>query len=296
MERINIAKLLKNCPSGMELDCTMYDCVFLEGVMDNLVYPIIIKTKYGETVNLTSRGCWGDSPSAKCVIFPKGKTTWEGFVPLGRFKDGDIVTCNDRGSLVACIYKGRKNTASFNHHIALYKGGLGIVINGEIVLTDDELSFATEEEKERLFQEIKNNGYKWNVETKTLEKTNKPIFKVGQKIKIKNDSIIEIKEITDYYYISTNGYKFEIKYQDNYELMPNKFDISSLIPFESKVLVRSENHNIWKPAIFGFFVESNKNFYVLGGTCWTQCIPYEGNEYLFKTTDDCDEYYKIWEK
>jgi hypothetical protein len=215
---------------------------------------------------------------------------------IQEFKDGDIVTCNDKGSLVACIYKGRKNTASFNHHIALYKGGLGIVINGEIVLTDDELSFATEEEKERLFQEIKNNGYKWNVETKTLEKTNKPIFKVGQKIKIKNDSIIEIREITDYYYISTNGCKFEIKYQDNYELMPNKFDISSLIPFESKVLVRSENHNIWKPAIFGFFVESNKNFYVLGGTCWTQCIPYKGNEYLFKTTDDCNEYYKTWEK
>ena len=31
---------------------------------------------------------------SKCVIFPKGKTTWEGFVPPCKFKDGDILTTN----------------------------------------------------------------------------------------------------------------------------------------------------------------------------------------------------------
>ncbi len=31
MEEINIAEILKNCPAGMELDCTMYEnCAFDE--------------------------------------------------------------------------------------------------------------------------------------------------------------------------------------------------------------------------------------------------------------------------
>ena len=35
---------------------------------------------------------------------------------------------------------------------------------------------------------------------------------------------------------------------------------------------------------------------VVGGICWAQCIPYEGNEHLLGKTDDCDEYYKTWEE
>ena len=32
MEKINIAELLKDCPKGMELDCTMLDDVTFEGI------------------------------------------------------------------------------------------------------------------------------------------------------------------------------------------------------------------------------------------------------------------------
>ena len=28
---------------------------------------------------------------------------------------------------------------------------------------------------------------------------------------------------------------------------------------------------------------------------WNMCIPYEGNEHLHNTTNDCDDYYKNWE-
>ena len=31
-----------------------------------------------------------------------------------------------------------------------------------------------------------------------------------------------------------------------------------------------------------------------GGSYYYQCIPYEGNEYLLDTTNDCDNYYKNW--
>ena len=36
-------------------------------------------------------------------------------------------------------------------------------------------------------------------------------------------------------------------------------------------------------------------FYAVGGCVFEQCIPYEGNEHLRGTTNDCDDYYKTWE-
>ena len=36
--KINIAELLKDCPSGMELECTMYDNVTLDRVNDGMIF------------------------------------------------------------------------------------------------------------------------------------------------------------------------------------------------------------------------------------------------------------------
>ncbi len=271
MEKINVAKLLRNCPSGMELDCTMWDNLYFDRVEDDLIHCYYELDGFRNTTMFLKDGCYTAHKLSKCAIFPKGKTTWEGFhrpfkdgdiiafdsrggaqlfifkeyiynnnyaqcymmldcdgaidfeggdyyverfateeekqklfasikahgykwnpktktlekLVEPQFKDGDIVTCKDGGLLVACIYK-RKNTISFfNHHIALYKGCLGVLVNGEIALTDDKLRFATEEEKAKLFKAIKYKGYKWNEETKTLEKL--PKFKNGDVITCENE-------------------------------------------------------------------------------------------------------------
>ena len=88
-QRINIAELLKDCPKGMELDCLMFDNITLDEVRDyNRHFPILINSKVG-LIKLTKYGQYFDNDDAKCIIFPKGKTTWEGFqIP---FKDGDII-------------------------------------------------------------------------------------------------------------------------------------------------------------------------------------------------------------
>ena len=103
---------------------------------------------------------------------------------------------------------------------------------------DSSARFATEEEKQKLFQAIKDNGYRWNAETKTLEKLIEPKFKVGDRIKEKKAYISGI--ITD---ISDGSYKVEykdggvayvvIEFQDGWELVPNKFDITTLKPFDN---------------------------------------------------------------
>ena len=91
-EKLNLVEILKDCPKGMELDCTMFDNVTFAGVVENRVFPIRIIVGGGTTMVLTKYGQYTDDDFAKCVIFPKGETTWEGFVKPHKFKDGDILS------------------------------------------------------------------------------------------------------------------------------------------------------------------------------------------------------------
>ena len=103
--RINIAKLLKDCPKGMELNCLLWDNVTFESVADGGIWIKRIDSKDGEHLlyvyNDGSFPIHNISPlRTKCVIFPKGKTTWEGFqIPIknSEIEDNivDIVKEND---------------------------------------------------------------------------------------------------------------------------------------------------------------------------------------------------------
>lgn len=298
MEKINIAELLKDCPKGMELDCTMFEGLEFDSIVDNENFPIRCRIKNSNDeynfYNFTKYGCWNNDYKAKCVIFPKGKTTWEGF--HRPFKDGDILA-TDLGSVFYL------NTHLNTHrHYGCYVG-----IGGDNTFHicksfayKECCGFATEEEKQKLFNAIKEKGYHWNEETKTLEKLLK--FKVGNKIvdilrKHEGASGAQgvISEITDDKYIFTDGSYMSISNQDNWELVadPDKFDINTLVPFESRVLVRNSSCYVWEADIFGRYSDG---YITLGGAKWGQCIPYEHNEHLFGTTNDCDDFYKTWEE
>lgn len=57
MEKLNIAEILKDCPKGMELDCTMYDKVTLIEVDNSKqVFPITVSREDGYTIVLTKYG------------------------------------------------------------------------------------------------------------------------------------------------------------------------------------------------------------------------------------------------
>ena len=290
--KINIAELLKECPSGMELDCALFDGVFFEKVNSNedLYCPILIRTKEGETWNLTNEGCWDDSPSAKCVIFPKGKTTWEGF--HRPFVPGDIVIRDN--SEYAFIYSG-ENDKYWECYCGVFCGTRDICINSKS-WSDKRNScrLATEEEKEKLFRVIKDNGYEWNSETKTLAKLFKPRFKVGDRIIGKyTKNIYTVSCITEKGYELTDGTKFDFDSEDCF-IVSNKFDITTLKPF-AQVLARCGTREKWR---IQFFEKYDKNckfpFICMGYNKYNQCIPYENNEYLLDTADSCDEFYKNW--
>ena len=303
MERINIAELLKNCSEGMELDCTMYNSVSLLRVNDKEEdFPIIVIRDDGHSITLTKYGQYTKADFAKCVIYPKGKTTWEGFVPPCKYKEGDVlyIDCTDDEDFKQYNYIFILNKISngmvFSYcHYSISNDELQIS-NPEVALTWDKypMRLATTEEKQKLFNAIKDKGYKWNEKTKTLEKL--PRFKVGNRVK-KGEKIATIvriyKNCYDVRYDNGIG-SFTIDLQDEWELIPNKFDITTLKPFD-EVLVRCSDGGYWQPQFFSNLNLKNSNFpFVCTYNSWKQCIPYEGNEHLINTTKSCDDFYKTW--
>ncbi|MBQ5839907.1 MAG: hypothetical protein IIW42_07815 [Bacteroidaceae bacterium] len=298
MEKINIAELLKNCPKGMELDCTMYDNLYFDFLNADYYgtincYTLIdgIKT----SINFTKYGTFNNHIGAKCVIYPKGKTTWEGFVPPCLFKKGDVVYTIG-GSIAILGDRIGERSESFNSCCGLFIDGF----DTDVLVSPMRL--ATEEEKAKLFQAIKDNGYRWNAKTKTLEKLVEPKFKIGDIIKDKCNLKWKVINANGHFYevslvLTGDSKLLEIKAQDDYELVPKKFDVSKLKPFD-KVLTRQTSGQIWNANLFSHKIDKNKKlsmtFVCLGGYCQTMCIPYEGNEHLLGTTDDCDEYFKTW--
>jgi hypothetical protein len=293
--KINIAELLKDCPQGMELDCTTWENVTFEKVVGDLIY---VKRNnkapsFDSIVVLNQYGCCTNNKDEKCRIFPKGKTTWEGFVPPCQFKDGDVIS---NSKFIAIFHKFEDGHLYYRcwHNKTTkeskYKTDFGIGYYYEY-------TYATEEEKEKLFQAIKDNGYKWNAETKTLEKLIDQKFKVGDRIILKdnphNIPSIRIKAVTKSQYILENEGFFYIDSADKKYVLENKFDINTLVPFESRVLVRNEINQLWIPAFWGY--KRDNGYATTFG--WSQyCIPYEGNEHLLNTANDCDDFFKVWEE
>lgn len=311
--KINIAELLKYCEKGMELDCILFKDTpaYLHAVITDTNYPIEIKVEYPskelETFFLNKYGAIYDRPTSNCVIFPKNKTTWEGFVPPCEFKTGDVlfVDCSDSDDEDKSYqYIFILNDPEFygKWHSYCHLDGVGCFHSEETYLTDDEYypRLATEEEKQKLFHAIKNNGYNWNAETKTLEKL--PKFKVGDKV-VKKGGVSGPVSITgigdEYYYSSTESSVgvLPIKDQDEWELVPDKFDIANLKPFD-KVLVRHNDDNKWCASFFSHIDKDLHShcfkFVTIAGKSYPKMIPYECNEHLLGTTNDCSDYYKNW--
>ena len=312
-ENLNLVEILKDCPKGMELDCTMFDNVTFAGVVENRVFPIRIIVGGETTMSLTKYGQYIDDDFAKCVIFPKGETTWEGFVPPHKFKDGDILSYQNarlsNRTIYIYRYHKRFNTSYYVSLSFDPKASLIICNKGDLALCAYDLTvrFATEEEKQKLFKAIKDNGYEWNAETKTLKKLVKPKFKVGDKLVNRVNMYMGdlshqcvISEITNDKYILNDGGYIHFKNQDIWELVNDKkqrFDPKTLQPFD-KVLARDTENSTWRGTLFSHYNKDDGVSYpcVTVGEVFSVCIPYnEDTKRLLGTSDEAPEYYRYWE-
>ena len=76
----------------------------------------------------------------------------------------------------------------------------------------------------------------------------------------------------------------------------DKWKIEDFKPF-MPCLARQADGELWFPMFFGRYPSNIPHalYAAVSRHCWSQCIPYEGNEHLYMTSDDCDAKYKTWE-
>ena len=176
----------------MELNCLILENLYLDKISEDEYskYPIfcftIDKNGNRNSISFTKDGCVTPRYGSKCVIFPKGKTTWEGF--QRPFKDGDIVAYDNphRDNVEIFIFKDKRENNTLSYYYLMLDGNELELEEGSYYVT----RLATEEEKQKLFDVIKANGYKWNPETKTLEKLVEPLVEP----KFKPNDIVETND------------------------------------------------------------------------------------------------------
>lgn len=244
---INIAELLKDCPKGMELDCTNYDGVVkFDGFNKDNPYAIRISVLYDGYVNIHSLTKYGQTSVSsynKCVIFPKGKTTWENF--HRPFVDGDILVHTQNGRNIISIYKSElQDNDDFkliSCHAILWDKDEGLTVkNPEIACYDDCVRFANGKEIATLFVELKANGCEWDSDTKTIkdgeEKFDESKYVAYETRVLVRDSecdkwkpaIYGYKEFSTLPYATLSGYyKYCIPYEGNEHLLGKADDCSS---------------------------------------------------------------------
>lgn len=132
MNKINIAKILKDFPKGTKLYSPIYDKVELLGVNIYSVYSIMTATSIDRTGIFTSDGrLYEKYPTAECLLFPSREMRdWSKF-----FKRGDVVRSIDDGT--QAVFKGWES----NDYTSFYAS---IVHHAEVDEWDEDIVFAVE--------------------------------------------------------------------------------------------------------------------------------------------------------
>ena len=290
-ENINLCEILKDTPKGTLLYTPLIGKVEFEESKYNSIY--VKHNNVGWC--FTSKGQYLNIEGSECLLFPsKDQRDWNKFQKP--FKDGDILTTK-LGTIF--IYRSSK-LEEMSSKLKCY-AHIAINFTDKPILYDDEFapymsmcSFATEEEKQKLFQAIKDNGYCWDEETNTLKQLTK--FKVGDRIRAKDNGIY--CTLGNYSegisaYRTDIGLSLTYKDLEQWEFAPNKFDISTLKPFD-KVLVRDSQYATWVATLFSHIDDSEHYPYVTTYINTKYCIPYNiETEHLVGTTLEEPEFYKL---
>lgn len=310
---MNIAEILKYCPKGTKLYSTIWGEVELNEVTNFGTIEIkTIDKIICASFTLDYKGCY--SHRGECILFPsKNQRDWGKFrLP---FKAGDVVMTIDK--LTPFIFKEYIDDVYAHCYCGVdVYDTLKIEAPIDVYWTSSFIIPASEEAKKKLFDKMAETGYRWNADTLELEKI-KPKFKEGDVVVDKNnnlhlvssiDSNFIYAEITLYangklninnnptgYFNSTitlaskeeknkllstlvrKGYKYD---KEQHKLIKQEFK-----PFD-KVLVRRKYDNVWMLKLYAGFKENSIFPYIcVDGYEGTQCVSYEGNEYLLGTTD-----------
>lgn len=297
-ENLNLAEILKDCPKGTKLwsplcgDCELFMIAHGED------FPVVVYVPaINRGIRFTEDGKYFKNGGV-CVLFPSRKQ-WDWSKFQRPFKDGDVIYVRTRRNKWVSIFKEETEYQIFsytdlnldnNNFFSANKEAMSLCLHKAIL----EKRLATEEEKQKLFQAIKDNDHKWNAVTKTLEKLDEPKFKVGDKIQQKNQhEVCLVSEVCDnHYLLDEKDIALPFFAQDDWELAPDKFDITTLKPFDW-VLVRNVLTDKWR---IGFFekIDTEEPKYDTAYSSYRHCIPYnDETKHLLGKAEMEPEYYRV---
>ena len=175
MKNLDLTKILKDCPKGTEFYLPIYGTVkFIR--IDEDENPIAIKW-FDKNNNayieyLTKEGTYRGL--GECIIFPsKDQRDWSKW--QRPFVKGDVLV-SKTGNIVLCSHIDEKQLV---HYYCLLNPCGYLKIRDDVgVGYSFECTLATEEEKQKLFNALKENGYEWDAENKEL-KNIKPKFDIS---------------------------------------------------------------------------------------------------------------------
>ena len=181
-ENLDLTEILKDCPKGTKFYSSTFGNVeFLRIEKDDFINPIVIKWVKEEGNSyieyLTKEGKFRGL--GECIIFPsKDQRDWSKW--HRPFVDGDVVYAKVYDLSYIIIYHKQIDERVYRHACLCLETDM-FGCDKDCIFTDDpidEWRLATEEEKQKLFDVIKDKGYRWNADTKKLKKI-EPKFDVS---------------------------------------------------------------------------------------------------------------------
>lgn len=335
-ENLDLVEILKDCPKGTKFYSRCLGSVeFCEITLDNYIKII---DKNGYYIRFKPNGIYELSEeNAEIDLFPsKYQRDWSKW--HRPFVDGDIVfvRTNVKNEFVSIYKEYRDGDCKTYFDLSLDSNRFFTGENNTVCDVDNiqVIRLATEEEKEKFFQAIKDNGYQWNAETKTLKKLVEQKFNDGDVVTTKSGlctGIVRrhVKLVDDAYqtYIAINGeslvhddnifyferlateeekqklfkaleengYKWNAETKTLEKIKKEKFDPKTLQPFD-KVLTRDWEDQSWDACIYSHMKEYEYYPFTASLIKWRHCIPYnDDTKHLIGKTDEAPEFYRYWE-
>jgi hypothetical protein len=168
---MNLTDILKDCPKGTKLYSPIFGDVYLDKIRPYLAVIVTTnKEQDGFKEEFLYDGRYGIS--GECMLFPsKEQRDWSKW--QRPFVKGDVLV-SEVGNIVLFSHIDENQVV---HYLCLLRSHGTLKISNDVgVGYSYECTLANDFQKQKLFDALKANGYKWNPETKTLEKLKKEKF------------------------------------------------------------------------------------------------------------------------
>lgn len=309
---------LKNIPSGTKLYSLVSGEVTFKEIRSRDI--VVLDNNHCEQLYHFTGRLWNTCMDGECLLFPsKELRDWDLFT---KFKKGDIIV--DCLGIIA-IFDHLKDGDAIVYKAIRRTSGTIVVKTDTGIGYARNVRLATREEEDLFFDSLSKAGYSWNGEEVV------PIFKKGDIVVSGSGTVAIVDHIGTfgsfndviYYQCCVNhfghfvakvdvgiGHANDCKYASTHDqeyilkklneqgfvlkddtVVKKRFDPKTLEGFQ-KVLVRSTPSAHWRCTFFSHMINGMA---MCSSDNWPYCIPYENNEHLRGTANDCDNFYKWWE-